>query len=59
MVKHSDRCIADTIQAIADNNGLTLAVDPTTPEYYLTPETEEEATEWLLNGNKICRHDCE
>lgn len=58
---HSARCIELARQAIAENNGWTLADAETHGVAYvaLTPETDAEALEWLGNGNVMCINDGE
>lgn len=51
---HVAVCVENSRLAIAENNGWTLADEPSTPESLLTPETLSEAIEWLGNGNAIC-----
>lgn len=58
-MNHHPNCIANAIQAIADNNGWTLTDAPNTHESALTPETASEAKEWLANGNALCWQDGE
>lgn len=57
-VTHSWRCMDATITAIGENNEITLHGEPNTPADKLTPTTEAEALEWLVNGNQDCYHDC-
>ena len=53
---HHHSCITSAIDAIADNNGWTLADAPGTLESELVPETEAMAIEWLANGNVECKY---
>lgn len=56
-MSHHPRCIENAREAIAENNGWTLADAPSTPEQELCPETDEHALTWLAEGNIDCYSD--
>jgi hypothetical protein len=51
---HHHRCIENARLAIAENNGWTLADDPSVPESDLVSETADMALVWLAEGNVEC-----
>jgi hypothetical protein len=49
---HTAHCIKMAVIAISENN---LATEALEGHYGATPETDEEAAEWLANGNIGCQ----